>query len=170
MASPLFDLPPDGPKPRKTEAQEQRDVVQDIMYGLVAPLISYPGWEDLLRDHKDRIILQRLAHGLEIAETKQATEFEAKLYLSTASLAVPMTHRWAEIFFHLFHKQFPDQPAVKEIRNPELDQQQQQELAYLRNWIYRTQINHMKAKARGETPEIKKEQKQLEEEQAKLFR
>ena len=129
-------------------------VVDSIMYCLLAPFIGYPGWEEVVSRHKDRIILTRLGHGLEIAETQQATEFETMLYLSSASLAAPMDHDWAEIYFHLFHRCYPNQPAAEDIPNRELRPDQVEDLTRMRRWLYRTQVNHMKAKEKGQAQEV----------------
>ena len=51
----------------------------------------------------------------------------------------------------------------------ELDGVEKNLLSRLRSWIFRQQFNHIKAKLRGETTSIKKERKQLQEEQGKLF-
>ena len=125
-------------------------VVDSILYCLLSPFIGYPGWEDVVSQHKDRIILTRLGHGLEIAETQQATEFETMLYLSSASLAAPMSHDWAEIYFHVFHRCYPNQAAAEDIPNRELQDDQAADLTRMRRWLYRTQVNHMKAKEKSQ--------------------
>ena len=154
----MFDIPeqlptaPDAPDgvPVAPDRKGPDWVVDSIMYCLLAPFIGYPRWEEVVSHHKDRIILTRLGHGLEIAETQQATEFETMLYLSSASLAMPMSHDWAEIYFHLFHRQFPNQPAAEDIPNRELRPDQVEDLTRMRRWLYRTQVNHMKAKEKGQ--------------------
>ena len=44
-----------------------------------------------------------------------------------------------------------------------------EDLAKLRRWIFRAQMNHLKAKLKGETPEVKQERKQLELQRPRLF-
>ena len=121
-------------------------VVDSIMYCLTAPFIGYTGWEDVVSRHKDRIILTRLGHGLVIAETQQATEFETMLYLSSASLTAPMQSHWVDIYLHLFLRCFPGELATGTFLATELNPDQVADLARLRRWIYNTQIEHLKAK------------------------
>ena len=147
-SSPVEPVAPDTPNSAPAKGPDW--VVDSIMYCLLAPLIGYPGWEDVVSQHKDRVILMRLGHGLEIAETQQATEFETMLYLSSASLAAPMSHDWAEVYFHLFHRCFTNQPAAEDIPNRELRGDQVEDLTRMRRWLYRTQVDQLKAKEKGQ--------------------
>ena len=76
------------------------------------------------------------------------TEFEAMLYVSTASLAQPLTHNWVEIYMWLFRHWNSQQVDEIEIDGHELDRGQVEHLNRLRRWIYPTQLNHLKAKQR----------------------
>ena len=64
-----------------------------MMYLLTAPTVGMPKWVDTLRMHKQEITIQRLARQEEIFEAQECTEFEAMLYISTASLAVSLESR-----------------------------------------------------------------------------
>ena len=89
---------------RDREAQE---VVDQIMYLLTGPYVGFPGWEDMLRDHRDAITLERMKHHREIFRDQLCTEYEAMLYLSTASLAHPIAHDSAQIALWLFSRWQP---------------------------------------------------------------
>jgi hypothetical protein len=151
---PMFEQPEEEGAPRpssgRSQRQEEQRFVDGMMYLLVGPLIGWPGWEDLMSRHKDDIMLQRLAHGSQILKEELCTEFEAMLYLSTASLAFPMSHDWAEIYMYLFRRWRPEQAE-------KLDRTQVEDLNRLRRWIFRTQMNHLKRRRAEYTPEAGKE-------------
>ena len=166
----LFNLPQEAPNPSGApEGDLGVDwVVESVMYNLYAPMIGCPGWEDVVSTHKDRIILTRLLHGVEIAQSKQATELETMLYLSSASLTAPMQSHWVDIYLHLFHCCFGDQPAVDDLPARTLTCDQVVDLARLRRWIYDTQVKHLKARGqpeKGHDPDVVAEEVQ----QFKLF-
>ena len=147
--------------------------VTRMMFLLTAPYIGYPGWGDepsFWERHKERITFDRFAQHMKDPETELATEYEAMLYLSSASLAAPMSHDWGQVYFYLFTRIFPEQ--AKEIGNEvtELDPGQREDLARLRAWIFRVQMSHVKAKMRGASrEEVGTEKKELEVMQPKLF-
>lgn len=144
--------------------------VEQAMYCLTAPTIAWPGWEDLLKKHQADITLQRLAHGQEVFDTQQCTEFEAMLYLSTASLVAPMARDWAEIYGYLFCRWRPDQAKEVWGEAPQLDPNQQEHLVRLRRWIYRHQRLHLKKKeATADQKELERERRAVEKLHPRLF-
>jgi hypothetical protein len=132
--------------------REGQAFVDQMMYMVVGPFIGFPGWEDELRNHKTEILLQRMLHSKEVFETQQSTEFEAMLYVSTASLAHPIGHDWAQIYMWLFKRWQPEAAQKLQIEpdRPELNVNQQEDLARLRRWIFKHQMDHIKRKTRGE--------------------
>ena len=132
--------------------RESQAFVDQMMYLLVGPFIGFPGWEDELRNHKTEILLQRMLRSKEIFETQQCTELEAMLYVSTASLAQPISHDWAQIYMWLFKRWQPDTAERLDISpdRPELNVNQQEDLARLRSWLFKQQMGHIKRKTRGE--------------------
>ena len=126
------------------------ELVNQMMYLLTGPYVGFPGWEDLLRNHKDRIIVERMKHHKEIFETQQCSEFEAMLYLSTASLAQPIGHDWAQIYLYLFNGVMPEVAKDLDVLpdRPELNENQKDDLLGLRRWIFKQQMAHMRAKGR----------------------
>ena len=72
-----------------------------MMYLLTAPTVGMPKWVDMLRRHEEEITIQRLTRHEEIFEAQECTEFEAMLYISTASLQFPLDHDWTEVYMYL---------------------------------------------------------------------
>lgn len=71
---------------------------------LFAPIIVYQGMEDMVTEEmKNRIELERLANPDEMA-----TDYEAMVYLHTASLATPFSETWYHIYSYLFSKYHPE--------------------------------------------------------------
>ena len=153
----------------KQHRDEER-FVEQAMYCLTAPTIGWPGWEELLRQHREDITLQRLAHQREVFQTQQCTEFEAMLYLSTASLVAPVGHDWVQIYGYLFWRWNPEQGKEIWGQAPQLDPNQQEHLVRLRRWIYRQQLLHVKGKAgKARQEELEREQRAVEQLQPRLF-
>ena len=172
----LFDSPPFDQSlslDRSIPASKEPDqLVDQVMYALTGPLVGFPGWEDLLREHKDRITMYRLAHLPRIFKDKMATEFEAMLYISTASLVHLITDDWANIYGALFCKHFPQNAKEVWGEPPEIDPNQREDLDKLRRWLFRTQIAHLRRKARGESPwdkrAVQEDEEALEEKHRQL--
>ncbi len=128
--------------------RDRRDMVDQVMYWLTAPYVIWPGYEDIYQanDNKTKALVERLAHHKEISETRQCTEFEAMLYISTATLVHPPSHDCGQIYLWLFSRWNPE--AAREIEaqpdRPELSSSQQEALTGLRRWIYRVQVSHLK--------------------------
>jgi hypothetical protein len=120
-----------------------------MMYLLTGAFVAWPGWEDLMTRHKDDITLQRLAHGTEILRDQLCTEFEAMLYLSTASLAQPISHNWYEIYMWLFRRWNPEGAKSINLEERELYQTQVEDLNRLRRWIFRTQMDRLRQRLRS---------------------
>ena len=160
-------------------SQRDRDseqFVDQMMYLLTAPYITMPGYEDIWGDrgNKHDALLHRLALHREIFDNKECTEFEAMIYISTASLIHPLDRDWADIYFYLFHRWSPEKAKAAGIEPLlELQYPQQDHLRRLRSWIYRTQVNHLRQKSgrgsRSSRRRLQKEEKALQEEQQKLF-
>ncbi|MBF8267721.1 MAG: hypothetical protein HW388_1229, partial [Dehalococcoidia bacterium] len=130
---------------------DERKFVESVLYFLKAPVIVWPSYEDDFRDRWDQVLLHRLAHAREVFAQKECTEFEAMLYVSSASLVHPLTHEWAEIYFWLFRRWRPEAAVDNDIGGHELDPQEREELARLRRCIFKGQMLHLKGqRAPGE--------------------
>ena len=135
--------------------KHERDMVETIIYCLSAPYMYMPPWQDIwmVNDNKTTAQLQRFAHAGEISETEMCTEFEAMLYISTATLESPPSYHWTQVYMYLFRRHFGGEKADEmELGAPaELDLTEQDLLAGLRRWIFSKQVARMKAKQKGET-------------------
>ena len=135
-------------------------------------MMGMPQWVDVVTMHKDEITLQRLGHHREIFETQQCTEFEAMLYISTASLECPLNHDWTEIYMYPFKKWSPEKAKAAGIEPPDKLSRypQQEDLTKLRRWIYRSQMHHLRSKMGNPNRRaLRKENEELDEQQQKLF-
>lgn len=136
---PLIALPP------ASRSNDAASFVKQTMYFIAAPYVTWPGEEKIYQanDNKNKALIQRLAHHKEIWETEQCTEFEAMLYISTATLAHPLSHEWFEIYMWLFRRWNPklaDECGFEEVR---WTQNHQEDLARLRAWIFKVQMAHL---------------------------
>lgn len=171
MTEPMFDLPEEQPaqRPRRSQAQDEQLFVDQIMYLLAGSPLGYPGYEDTL-PRKNDITLQRLIHSKEIFVEEMCTEFEAMLYLSTASLSAPMDHDWVAIYMWLFNRWKPEAAEEMEIGVEVLDRNQVDHLNRFRRWMFRTQMNHMKAKNKAaDQKEVAEEKQRLEIERPSMW-
>ena len=149
----LFDFEPE-PSQQETPApsflKDADQFVDQVMYLLTAPYMFYPPWGDIWthQDRKNDALMHRLAHGKEIFEAQQCTEYEAMIYISTATLAHPPSHDWYCIYAWLFRRWRPEQGAEVFANHDgeELNVNQQEDLARFRRWIFNQQMEHLKAK------------------------
>jgi len=172
----LLDLEPESP-PAGTPAssRDSSDQFVDMfMYALTAPFMYFPPWDTVwgANNNKTRALMYRLAHLKDIFEAQQCSEFEAMLYISTATHTTPLRHDWVQIYLWLFNRWNPELAQQNDLKpdRTELNINQQEDLARLRAWIFRTQVNHMKAKMKGaRREEVEKEQEEMKASQPKLF-
>ena len=157
--------------PSRWAPKGEQEFVDFFMYLLRAPVIVMPGWEDSFRDRWDDVLMNRLLHGREIFGQEMCTEYEAMLYVSSATLVAPPSHDWYVIYMWLFrrwNKEAANQVGLDDV--PEtLNVNQQEDLAGLRHWIFKGQMLRLKEK--GQTPKasLGAKRKELEAEQPKLF-
>jgi hypothetical protein len=98
-----------------------------------APIIAYTGWEDVVTDEmKNRIQIERLANPL----METATDYEAMVYLHTASLATPLSREMTNIYSYLFSKYRTKQAKEIGVYIDKISETEQRELTKLKKWIY----------------------------------
>jgi hypothetical protein len=103
-----------------------------------APIIAYTGWEDAVTDEmKNRIQMERLANPL----IETATDYEAMIYLHTASLATPLSTEMTNIYSYLFSKYHSEQAKGIGVYAEKITEQEQRELLRLKKWIYQKQTD-----------------------------
>lgn len=157
-----------SPEPASTWAPKGEDeFVGFFMYMLTAPLIVYPGWEESFKDRWDEVVMSRLLHGRQVFAERICTEYEAMLYVSSATQVAPLEHDWFQIYMWLFARWKPDVAEEHDLKpdRAELNAQQQEKLAGLRAWIFKSQLQRLKEKGKA----AQKERKELEVTQPKLF-
>jgi len=100
---------------------------------LFAPIIAYTGWKDVVTgDMKTRIQMERLAN----PSSETATDYEAMVYLHTASLATPLSREMTNIYSFLFSKYHSEQAKGIGVYAEKITEQEQRELSKLKKWIY----------------------------------
>ena len=115
-----------------------------LIYGICAPIIADPRWQNIPKELKELAFIQRLGNSLKCVEEEKATEFDALIYLHTASLSVPFSERWFRIYVYLFRKYFPEHAKVIELPEVKLTELEKEELDRLRSWIYKQQIKYLR--------------------------
>lgn len=128
---------------------EEKRFIDSIMYMLRAPILTFPRYEDMITtENRIRVELERMKKLDVIMQTKQATDFEVVLYLSTCSYIAPLPRAFAKIFQHCFIKYFD----WHDIYDSESDrdyycnlfEEEQYDLAKLKAWIFKRQMEAMK--------------------------
>lgn len=103
---------------------------------LFAPIIAYTGWEDVVTDDmKMRIQIERLGN----PSRETATDFEAMVYLHTASLATPLSREMQGIYSFLFTKYYEEQAKGIGVYAEKITETEQRELSKLKKWIFQKQ-------------------------------
>lgn len=114
-------------------------------FALNAPIIAYPGgWSaEITQEQKDRVIVERLKN-----TENTATDYEAMLYLMTASLTAPLDDDDAQVYLYLVKKTHPNSGI--DFAPDTLNGDQQRALTELKLKIRETQEKQMKERAREE--------------------
>ena len=84
------------------------------------------------------------------------TEYEAMLYISSATLVAPPSHDWHEIHMWLFKRWIHEKAKSIDIDMREPNINQQEDLARLWQWIFKRQRTRLKEKAKGVSQETVK--------------
>lgn len=102
-----------------------------------APIIAYTGWEDIVTDEmKNRIQIERLAKPL----METATDYEAMVYLHTASLATPLSREMTNVYSYLFSKYHTEQAKKIGVYADKITEIEERELTQLKKWIFQRQV------------------------------
>lgn len=118
--------------------------VNHFLYVFKAPIITAPRYENTITyDMRSKTIQYRLVEINNIDENK-STDYEAMLYLHTASFENPLSHSWYKLYVHTFSKYH----NIKQILgNEPMEKIHENEFEYLndlKSWIYNKQIKHLK--------------------------
>jgi hypothetical protein len=114
-----------------------------------APLVLHPEWADSYKEFAPKAAEERIAKVKRGDLSKEATDFEALLYLSTVSLVTPINTDDHDLMMYLFRKTNGNEaadrldfPKVNLEANPSL----KDALTKLKKWIYATQEKHLAEK------------------------
>jgi len=104
------------------------------------PIIGHTAWKDTITTQQRwRIQFERMnqikeANGEKIRE---ATDYEALIYISTVSLAMPLSSMWQRIYGYLFKKYYPEKSDFIPDYEARLDIQSKPELRRLKSWLWK---------------------------------
>jgi len=113
------------------------DELEKLVRRMFAPIVVFKGYEDLVtEDMKTRITLERMADPF----SDTATDYEAMVYLHTASLAVPFSKEWYDIYTYLFSEYYPEEAKKIGVYRENLTEPERRKLMDLKKWIYRQQM------------------------------
>jgi len=127
------NLPHTKRKPLKLTVQGTQPLEPKIIY--------HPGWpppepvkEDIKKEWKQN------------PNRKTASDLEAMAYLSTASLAAPLSEQWTRIYMHVARKYFASKghkitkgSALGFLKEYTLRPEDERELIHLKGWIFKQQ-------------------------------
>lgn len=125
---------------------EQQEPISKMLEALAElmtkprPIIGHTGWEDSITpEQKERIMFERMKQIKESNGEKidVATDYEAMVYLSTASLTQPLSSMWTRIYMHLFKRFYPDKSDFLAEAETTLYSQDESELRDLKRWLYK---------------------------------
>ena len=104
---------------------------------LFAPIIVFNGFEDIVTEKTaTRVMAERVKDLL----SETATDYEAMIYLHTASLAAPLAKEWRNVYEYLFSKYHPDEARRMGVYRNELSELERRKLEDLKKWIYKRQM------------------------------
>lgn len=132
----------------------EKDFVDRLFYVFKAPIIVWPQFEDTItKEMQANVTLHRLSMFATAKTINAASEYETMLYLSSASLANPPSHEWTKIYIHLFGKFYPKQAEILGNTEKPNDYELNEYLVRLRVWIFKQQMQALKAKEKAENPQ-----------------
>lgn len=129
------------------DRKEQKKFVDTFMYCLTAPFIVWPFMEDTWTEQmRAKAKVLRLAYaGKNNGFSDECTDFEAMLYISSASLANPPSHEWTKIYVHLFMQFYPERKEIQE-GIERANEWELRDLTRLKQWIFRKQAEALREK------------------------
>lgn len=113
------------------------DELKKYIRRIFAPIVVFTGCEDIVTEEmKTKITIERFASPL----SETATDYEAMVYLHTASLAVPFSREWYNIYAFLFSKYHPEQAKLIGVYRENITDTEKRELEKFKKWIYKQQM------------------------------
>ena len=114
------------------------DVLEKYIKKLFAPIIVFDGFEDIVTA---KIIIRVMKERLSNLLSETATDYEAMIYLHTASLAAPLPEEWRNIYEYLFSKYHPEEAKKIGVYRDKLNELEVRKLDDLKKWIYKRQTD-----------------------------
>lgn len=147
--------------PKKPSKRKEKQFADKFVYLLTSPCLYMPMWEP----HKEMLDKRRiyLLAEPDCYDKKESTDYDALIYVQTASMNFPLDTEWYNIFMWLFMRYYGDitPPEWKEEHKKELDICEKQSLIRLKQWIFKKQIEDIKTK--------EKKNKKVEEKKQSTF-
>jgi hypothetical protein len=137
-------------KPTRAEKKEFGRWAEDMAAALQMRMIAHQGWESAYPE-----LIKNLVVPARLIQLKNdprdfevyATDEEALGYLSTASLAGPPVHEWADITMYLFNKVMPENKVPDDLKgHAVLDDYRMGMLRDLKRWIRKKQWKDYKSR------------------------
>lgn len=114
------------------------DELKKYIGRIFSPIVVFSGCEDLVTEEmKTKITMERMATPL----SDTATDYEAMVYLHTASLAVPFSREWYNIYTYLFSRHYPEKAGAIGVYRDKITELENRKLTDLKRWIYRQQMD-----------------------------
>ena len=129
--------------------ESEKLLLDAIAYGVFAPLIVDPRWSEVNENLVLKAKAIRMLETHMCIEKEIATEFDALIYLHTASMCVPFSDTWFRIYVYLFQKYFPKHAEKLNSRIDKLSDYEKYELKKLRKWIFQQQVKALKKRCMG---------------------
>ena len=114
------------------------DELEKFIRKLFAPIVVFNGFEDIVTE---KIAIKVMTERFSNLLSETATDYEALVYLHTASLAAPLSEEWQNIYAYLFSKYHPKEARKIGVYRDELTELERRKLADLKKWIYKRQMN-----------------------------
>lgn len=103
------------------------------MYGIKAPLIVTPNYVDAVTEQqRNEHRLHCIAQAIECVKNQEATDYDAMLYYSYASLENMPSRDNGECYMYLFFKFHKDAEKLLQSKCPELDVNQLESIKRLK--------------------------------------
>lgn len=139
-----------GVLPTPEEKKVMDRYAERMTFALTAPMIVHPVWRSIITDkQKTKAMMYRLAK-VKGEDDEQATDYEAMLWLSTASLDAPLDRDAFNIYAYVFRKFYTEQAneIFSEHEGRHLDQHMEAPLLIrLKRDIYKSQKKALKKRA-----------------------
>ena len=106
---------------------------------LFAPIIVFDGFEGVVTE---KMVMRVMVERLKDILSETATDYEAMVYLHTASLAAPLAEEWRNVYEYLFSKYYPEEARKTGVYKDMLTETESRKLIELKKWIYKRQMSH----------------------------